>query len=515
MTSQRTAAEFIPASQFITFNERYSDVGNAKWFIRLYGEQVRWIPERGKWITKPGVHWAEDTDGEVERMAKNAVAAIWSNLRDLPLDAREALFKHLLKSEQAPRIAAMLSLAKSEQGITLAESQLDRDPMLLGVQGGAINLRTSEFTFPRSADYIVKQTGCEFNPHAKAPIWCAFLDKVMDGDLAMIAFLQRAVGYCLTGNTSEQCLFIAYGNGANGKSVFLRTLRELLGDYGRYCPTETLLVKRNDGVSNDIARLAGARLVCAVETEDGKRLAESLVKTLTGSEQIAARFLFREYFEFVPAFKVWIATNHKPAIRGNDDAIWRRIRLIPFNITIPEGEQDRELLEKLRRELSGILNWALEGCRAWQEDGLQTPEPVRAATADYRSDMDRLGTWITERCIVTPAAKVQASFAYQDYRKWAEDRGEQPLTLTTFGNQLTERGIQKLKGRTVIYLGIGLCDSSATVAGEKRDVSSNTYTRDDLPQKSRGVSSVAADPSNDDKIDTETNTHYGGESRGE
>ena len=220
------------------------------------------------------------------------------------------------------------------------------------------------------------------------------------------------------------------GRAPTAKSVFLHTLRELAGDYGRDCPAETLLAKRDQAINNDVARLAGARLVCAVETEDGKRFAESLVKALTGGDTITARFLHREFFEFVPQFKLWLATNHKPTIRGDDYAIWRRIRLIPFSVTIPEAEQDGELGAKLAEERAGILKWAVEGCLAWQRDGLQTPEPVRAATADYRADMDRMGQWIDERCVVTPTAKVKASFAYQDYRKWAEERGEHALTLT-------------------------------------------------------------------------------------
>lgn len=320
----------------------------------------------------------------------------------------------------------------------------------------------------------------------------------MAGNVAMIAFLQPAIGYSLTGSTKEQCLFIAHGTGANGKSVFLRTLRELLGDYGRDCPAETLLAKRDNGINNDIARLAGARLVCAIETEDGKRFAESLVKALTGGDTITARFLHREFFEFVPQFKLWLATNHKPTIRGDDHAIWRRIRLIPFGITIPEAEQDGDLGDKLAAERAGILQWAIEGCLAWQKDGLQTPGPVRAATANYRADMDRVGQWIEERCIVTAAAKVQATFAYQDYRKWIDERGEYALTLTAFGNNLTDRGIQKGKGRTVSYIGIGLCDTSATVATHLQVISSHAIAREEKHGNGLQVSQGVADDRDDE-----------------
>jgi P4 family phage/plasmid primase-like protien len=353
------------------FNERHTDVGNARWFVRLYGDQVRWIHERGRWIVHSDTYWAEDVDGEVERMAKNAIDATLADFGDVPQNDRAGLFKHVLRSEQAPRIAAMLTLARSEPGITLAEAMLDRDSMLLGVQGGAIDLRSGAFVVPNAADYITRQAGCAYNPHAKAPLWSAFLDRIMNGDIAMIAFLQRAVGYSLTGSTKEQCLFITHGFGANGKSKFLGALSGLLGDYARECPAEALLAKHDNAIPNDIARLAGARLATSIETEEGRRFAESRVKALTGGDRITARFLHHEFFDFVPKFKLWLATNHKPTIRGTDNAIWRRIRLIPFNVTIPDAEQDCDLGDKLAAERSGILNWAIQGALAWQRDGLQ------------------------------------------------------------------------------------------------------------------------------------------------
>ncbi len=478
----------------MSFNERHSDVGNARWFVRLHGAAIRFVHERERWIVNTGTHWREDVDGDLERMAKQAIDSMIANLGDVPQSAREALFKHVLRSEGSARIAAMLSLARSEPGITIGQASLDADPWLLGVQRGAVDLRTGKFLIPPATAYMTRKAASEYRQHAKCPTWCSFLDRIMDGDIHLIEFLQRAIGYSLSGSTREQCLFIAHGTGANGKSVFMRAMREMLGDYGRDCPAETLLAQRDSGINNDIARLAGARLVGAIETEDGKRFAESLVKAITGGDTITARFLHREFFEFVPQFKLWLATNHKPTIRGNDHAIWRRIRLIPFAVTIPDAEQDRDLGEKLAAEYPGILNWAIEGCLAWQQEGLRAPEPVMAATADYRADMDRLGQWIGERCVITPTAKVQAQSAYQDYRRWAEERGEHALTLTTFGNQLTERGIEKARGRTVWYLGIGLCDTS-TVNDTFTLISSNTPSRGEKGEKYCQVSpSVAVDP---------------------
>jgi putative DNA primase/helicase len=499
----------------MTFNERHSDTGNARWFVRLHGAAVRFVYERQRWIINTGAHWREDLDGDVERMAKQAIDTMLATLGEVPKDSREVLFRHVLRSESASKIAAMLSLAKSEPGITILQAALDADPWLLGVQRGAVDLRTGEFQIPTSGAYITRRAGCEYRPHATCPTWRLFLDRILNRDVAMIAFLQRAIGYCLTGSTREQCLFIAHGSGSNGKSKLIEALRAVLGDYARECSAETLLAQRNSGINNDIARLAGARLVGAIETEDGKRLAESLVKALTGGDTITARFLHREFFEFAPQFKLWLVTNHRPTIRGNDHAIWRRIRLIPFGVTIPENEQDRDLGEKLAREYAGILNWAIEGCLAWQRDGLQTPEPVQTATANYRADMDRLGQWIEERCILTPTARVQAKFAYKDYREWTAARGEGELTMTSFGNRLTDRGIQKQKSKTVWYVGIGLCDTS-TPSATVTDTFPVFPHYTDLAKRNTGeVSQVSQSIADDADDDSSAAAAYRRASRGE
>jgi len=475
----------------IPIDDTLNDLGNAERLANDYFGRLAYIPELGVWRYWKDRRWRDDSD-EVLRAAAIVGRSWFDDLAHESDQGRQKrLLAHAQRSCSANSLHAMIDIAKT-LGLTVPQREWDRDPLLLGVENGIVDLRTGQPIAPDRLMRVCKVAAVTYAPDATAPLWCSFLDRVMDGDLAMIAFLQRAVGYALTGSTKEQCLFIAHGTGANGKSVFLRTLRELLGDYGRDCPAETLLSKRDNNINNDIARLAGARLVCAIETEDGKRFAESLVKALTGGDAITARFLHREFFEFIPQFKLWLATNHKPTIRGDDHAIWRRIRLIPFTVTIPEAEQDGDLGAKLAQERAGILKWALDGCLAWQRDGLQTPEPVRAATADYRADMDRLGQWIEERCIVSPLVRVKAASAFQDYRKWTEERGEQPLTLTNFGNRLTERGIQKVKGKTVVYVGIGLCDTCDT-----RDTftgfSSNTPAREKKPGKVSQLSPSVAD----------------------
>jgi putative DNA primase/helicase len=479
-----------------TPDDTLNDIGNAERFANDYFGRLAFVPELGVWRAWKNRRWQDDDDEAVRAAA--TVARSWFDdlAHETDPGRQKKLLAHAQRSCGANSLHNMIGIAKTLD-MTVPQREWDVDPMRIGVLNGVIDLRTGQHSANDRLYRISKSVTTPYIADAKAPIWCSFLDRIMGGSPAMVAFLKRAIGYSLTGDTREQCIFIGWGSGANGKSRLKEAMRILFGDYGRDCPAETLLAKRDQGINNDVARLAGARLVCATETEDGKRFAESQVKALTGCDTVTARFLHREYFEFVPQFKLWLYTNHKPTIRGDDYAIWRRIRLIPFNVTIPEAEQDGDLGAKLAAERAGILNWAVEGCLAWQRDGLQTPEPVRAATADYRADMDRLGQWITERCIVIVDAKVKASFAYQDYRKWADERGEPTLTMTAFGNRLTERGIQKVKGRTVVYIGIGLCDTSATVATDMQVFSpARSRERKETGNVSQ-VSQSVAGPDND------------------
>ena len=292
----------------------------------------------------------------------------------------------------------MLVLAQSEPDIPARITEFDTDPLLLNCANGVLNLATGELMPHAPARRLSKITTIAYDPMAACPLWLEFLDRVMGSDDDMIDYLQRAMGYTLTGHTGEQCLFFTHGNGANGKSVFLEILLQMAGEYGTNARADSFMVKQQSGIPNDIARLVGMRFVGVNETETGQRMAESLVKDLTGGDTISARFLHREFFTFRPEFKLWIRGNHKPSIRGTDDGIWRRIHLIPFEVQIPEAERDPNLPEKLHAELPGILRWAVEGAIAWQRDGLRVPEKVKAATSEYRTEMDRLADFIDEKC---------------------------------------------------------------------------------------------------------------------
>ena len=434
-----------------------TDMGNARRLVVLYGELLRYVVEWG-WFVWDDTRFRKDAAGQVVRFAKEMVRQIYVEAsRATGKSERSAIANHAKRSESRVQIRNTIDLAKSEVEIMVRPEEFDLDLWLLNVKNGTIDLRTGQLREHRREDLITKLAPVSYDPTATAPLWEKFLDRIMGENKRLIRFLQKCSGYSLTGDTREQVIFIFYGTGSNGKTTFLRINGDLLGDYAKWTPATTLLAHRGESIPNDIARLQGARFVVATEIEQNRRLNESLVKAVTGGDIIAARFLHKEFFEFQPQFKVFLGTNHKPEIRGQDHAIWRRIRLIPFTETIPDEEQDRELVEKLKEELPGILNWALEGCCAWLEEGLQEPEEVVQATLDYRTESDILAEWIEEFCVVHPAATASVTDLYQSYRTWCQDSGQKPLSKRWFGRRLAERGFDS--GRTArarSWIGIGL-----------------------------------------------------------
>jgi putative DNA primase/helicase len=337
---------------------------------------------------------------------------------------------------------------------------MDKDAWLLNVANGTINLKTGEFKPHRREDLITKLAPVEYRPDTECPFWLDHLNKIFQGNGSLISFLQLGFGYSLTGITDERALFIAHGSGANGKSTTHEIFAQILGDYAVRTPTESILVKREAGIPNDLAKLKGARFVYCSEVEEGRRMAESLIKDLTGNDTISARFLHGEFFTFQPSFKLWVATNHKPVIRGTDNAIWSRIRLIPFTVSIPESDRipRSRMMERLTPELPGILAWGVQGCRDWVQCGLGMPEEVREATDGYRGEMDILGGFIKECCVVSESARGTAKDLYQTYAKWAEQNGEKPASQRMFGLRLAERGFQqgRMPGGRIQWKGIGL-----------------------------------------------------------
>ncbi|MDA8170448.1 MAG: phage/plasmid primase, P4 family [Nitrospiraceae bacterium] len=399
---------------------------------------------------------------------------------------QEILFKWAVASRNADKLNAMLTVAQSEPEIYANINNFDADPYLLNCLNGTLDLRTGYFREHKREDLCSKIIPVEFNPHAEFPVWQAFLERVTGGNRELISYLQRAAGYSLTGKVGEHVLFFLFGTGRNGKSVFIETMQALMGDYACAMNIDSLVVKKfGQGIPNDIARLAGSRYVSTSETSEGQRLDESRIKDLTGGDKITARYLHKEFFDFYPQFKLWIRGNHKPQIRGTDDAIWERIHLIPFTVQIPKEERDKELIIKLRRELSGILNWAVAGCLEWQKFGLNPPEEVCHAVKDYREQMDVLGEFIADSCVTVSNCdfvkercrggckyKISAGALYEAYEKWAKKSGQIIVPKKAFGMSMTERGVQRDKTRDGhLYVGIFLKESEDDAKTVTCDVS--------------------------------------------
>ena len=425
--------------------EHLTDLGNTLRLVKRHGANIRHVHEWG-WLVWDGRRWCPDHTGAIERLGKKTVKAIYveaSQAREQ--SRRESLSKHAVKSESKARIRDMIELAKSELEVVARPDQFDTNPWLLNCLNGTLDLRTGQLREHRKSDLITKLAAVEYDPEAKAPLFAEFLNRTMDGNRNLIGFLRRAVGYCLPGVTIEQILFVFFGLGSNGKSTFLELIASMLGDYAKRTPASTLLAHRGDRIPNDIARLQGARFVVATETEQQRAFNESLVKQLTGNDTVTARFLHKEFFEFRPQFKIILGTNHKPEIKGQDHAIWRRIRLVPFTVIIPDSEQDKALAEKLMAELPGILTWSVQGCLQWQKEGLKEPQEVLQATLEYREESDVLAEWMEESCKVSDRYRATPADLYISYRQWCEKSGVQPAAKNVFGTLLKERGFESTR----------------------------------------------------------------------
>lgn len=442
--------------------QRYklTDLGLSERLIDRHGHDFRYVHDWKRFVVYDGTRFSLDNTGSVNRMAFETVRNIYAEAAQEEDDTRRTeLAKHAVASESDRHISAMLKHAQAGKRIAITPDQFDLDPWLFNCANGTIDLRTAALRPHRREDLLTKRSPVAYDPDALAPIWEAFLDRIMDGRESLIGFLRRAAGYTLTALTIEEVLFFLYGTGRNGKSKYLGALEYVLGDYARPSRPELLLPKKGTEIPNDVARLQGARFVPTVELEDGGKLAEGQVKQLTGGDTITARFLHGEFFSFEPTFKVYLATNHKPVVRGTDNAIWERIRLIPFNVTIPPEERDHELAAKLQAEAPGILTWMVKGCLEWQERGLDPPPEVLLATDSYRVEMDLLGQFLEDCCVLQPRALAPAGALYKAYQEWCTDNGEKWLAQRTFGGYLRDRGFLRDNDpttRRVIWQGVGL-----------------------------------------------------------
>ncbi len=416
----------------------HTDAGNGERFRDQHGDLVRWCPTLKKWLVYNGKRWATDDRGAVVKLATGTARSIFADAADEPdTSEQQKIVRWAKRSQSKQGVEATLFFAKHDLSVTMDE--LDLDPWVFNCQNGTLDLRTDQLRDHDPADLITKIAPVAYDPAATCPRFDDFLAETLVYD-DVARFVQRFAGYSLTGSTRERAFVMLWGRGKNGKSTLVELVQEMLGDYGTNTDVETILMQHQRGVNNDVAALRGARFVSTAEVEQGRRLAESKLKALTGSDTVTARFLYGEPFSFRPEFKLWISTNNKPVIEGTDEAIWDRVRLVPFTQRFDGRKADPELPAKLRDEFAGVLAWAVRGCLDWQQHGLGEPEAVVEAVQEYRVESDMLAAFFEDRCVIRPELTAPATELYHEYRRWSLTAGEDPETQRVFGSWLRERG---------------------------------------------------------------------------
>lgn len=424
MMVSRADAEFIPGT---------ADEALTQHFVRKHGHELRYVAKWGQWLFWNGMRWCPDDTLRAYDLARTVCRE----------EAHMSTSPEAIKIASAQKVAAVERMAKADRAIAATVDQWDAEPWALNTPGGVVNLRTGEMHTAEPSHYCSKITAVA--PGGECPTFLAFLHRVLNGDGELIGFVRRALGYALTGVTVEHALFFAHGTGGNGKSVLLSTVAGIFGDYATTAPMTMFTASPHEQHPTDLASLRGARLVTATETEEGKRWDEAKIKVLTGGDKVSARFMRQDFFEYVPSFKLMIAGNHRPGLRNVDEAMRRRLHLLPFTVTIPAGERDPHLGERLRAEWPGILLWMLQGCREWQTSGLQPPAAVQAATDDYLDQEDALGAWIQDACERDLQAWSSSTALFRSWKLWAEAAGEWVGTQRRFVQGLCDRGFDRAR----------------------------------------------------------------------
>lgn len=507
-----------------------SNLGNSERFVDRYGDLVRYVKSFDRWYVWDGTRWCQDVDAEeshvaapapagvdlehyieaaranpfhsgnyVVELAKRVARSMHGLTKSIHVverddkgkkvyasdgkpkidqgrtfEKRKKWVEHVVRTESEGGLRQILNLSKSDRDIARFPSYFDPYAYMINTHRGVLDMRTGVY-YPHHPSFSQSKMSRLHPQRSGCPTWTKFLERVLGGDDEMIRFVQRAVGYSLTGETREQVLFLLYGTGKNGKSTFLNVLHGLAGEYAQHAEFSTFVERQNEVVRNDLARLHKARLVTAVEPKSTGYLDEAVIKQVTGQDVVTARFLFHEHFEYVPQFKIWLASNHKPMIRGNDEGIWRRILMLPFTVRIPEEEKDPDLPRKLAAELPAIFAWATDGAKIWYEQGLNAPDAVRQATQDYRDEMDSIGLFLAMRCVLMENVRAGATSLYRHYVKWSEAVGEHPLSQKKFGMRLEERGLHKHRtARGYEYDGVAVRDDEAL----EQPVSARPYKDD-------------------------------------
>lgn len=422
----------------------HTDSGNAELFASAYSKELRYAVKQGRWLSwnPERRRWEERYEGSLYQLVKDAVRVQYKRAEK---DDFEPGIKWYRLSENLPRIKATLELAKYHSPISDLSDKWNTDPWLLGVDNGIVDLRTGKLRKGTPKDLITKFSPVAFDPDAECLRFEHFLWEIFGGDNELVGYMRRVVGYCLTGLTQEQCLFLLYGGGSNGKSTLMGVLHYVLGDYAENLPSNTFDALIRSALSPELEKLCGCRFATAIETTEGMKLNESRIKSLTGGDPITARPLWRPPVTFPPTHKLCLAFNNRPIIPDNSFGMWRRVHLIPFLQTFVDGQRDEELPNTLRGEAAGILRWGVEGSLEWQRKGLRPPAAVVNATADYRVESDHVGQFLEECCVLGKTFSVLASDLWARYQAWIEETKEKPLPRSVFAERLKRHGLTSME----------------------------------------------------------------------
>jgi putative DNA primase/helicase len=468
------AAEKKPAGAVEGASDYHlTDVGNGQRLRADHGSILRYCPPWRTFLIWDGKRWKVDVAGDAVGLVKKSIKSLFdATVREIArvghtadketIAKLQATLRHCTRWESAGRVEASLQMLQSEPGIPVLPDDLDKSPWLLNVDNGTIDLRTGELRPHKQEDYLTKLIPVRFDPAAECPLWKKCLDTWMMGNRDLIAYLQRVAGYSLTGDVSEQVVFLHHGGGDNGKTTFANVLLDLMGEYGRFAVNDLLLQRSGEAHLTERADLAGRRFVLCSEIDEGRKLAESLTKSLSGGEKLSARRMRQDLFQIEPTWKIHLAANHKPIIRGTDHAIWRRIRLIPWNCKITADQKIQDLNHRLMEEAEGILAWAVAGCLAWRKVRLSDPPEVLTATNEYRDEQDGLTTFISENCTKHPDLRTTPAALLDAFHKWA---GDKTMTASRLKGEMEKRGFTYKKSNGArFFSGIGL--DSSNFSGE-------------------------------------------------
>lgn len=441
-----------------------TDIGNAEYLHALLGGDFHYCESDSDWYAWDGTRWRSHAHSLIYARAKEVLDLLHA---EADASGNKSAKRWADSSESLYRIRAMLELVRWEPGILIKQSDFNCDGWLLNVANGTVDLRTGHLLRHARADLVANLINVRFDPAAECPRWERYLREIFQSEPDLPPFIQRAIGYSLTGDMREQVLFFLYGDGKNGKSKFLNILHSLLGPYAHHCQSRTLMAASDGTADYDIARMSGTRLVTAVESRKGVAWNEELIKQLTGDDAvITARFPYGRPFEFRPHWKIWFSSNYLPSIAGNDFAIWRRILLVRFLERFDGAREDKELESKLSAELPGILNWALRGTAQWLSDGLAAPACVLSAVEEYRRKMDVLGPFMEDVAVVHPHMTVAVGEFYAAYVRWAERNAATPIGKLEFGHIIAgKKGVTQVRKSAARYwLGIGIGSALATAS---------------------------------------------------